>query len=34
VWFDVDVPAGEPSRWLTLRATAVLDWWDGERGRG
>jgi hypothetical protein len=28
VWFEVDVPAGEPSKWLTLFATRVLDWWD------
>ncbi|MCR6483591.1 squalene cyclase [Amycolatopsis sp. OK19-0408] len=28
VWFDVDVPAGEPSKWLTLSATRVLNWWD------
>jgi hypothetical protein len=28
VWFDVDVPEGEPSKWLTLIATRVLDWWD------
>ncbi len=28
-WFDVDVPEGEPSRWLTLIGTRVLDWWDG-----
>jgi hypothetical protein len=28
VWFDVDVPAGEPSKWLTLYGTRVLDWWD------
>lgn len=28
VWFEVDVPAGEPSRWLTLIATRVLRWWD------
>lgn len=27
-WFDVDVPAGEPSRWLTLIGTRVLAWWD------
>lgn len=27
-WFDVDVPEGEPSRWLTLLGTRVLDWWD------
>ena len=28
VWFDVDVPAGEPSKWLTFYGTRVLDWWD------
>ncbi|WP_374202972.1 squalene cyclase [Saccharothrix sp. S26] len=28
VWFEVDAPAGEPSKWLTLHATRVLDWWD------
>ena len=28
-WFEVDVPEGEPSRWLTLIGTRVLDWWDG-----
>jgi len=27
-WFEVDVPEGEPSRWLTLIGTRVLDWWD------
>ena len=27
-WFDVDVPPGEPSKWLTLIGTRVLDWWD------
>ena len=27
-WFAVDVPAGEPSKWLTLYATRVLEWWD------
>ncbi|MDW4573697.1 squalene cyclase [Microbacterium sp. M3] len=27
-WFDVDVPEGQPSRWLTLIGTRVLDWWD------
>ncbi|MGH3677930.1 MAG: squalene cyclase [Mycobacterium sp.] len=30
VWFEVDVPAGEPSKWLTLFATRVLAWWDSE----
>jgi hypothetical protein len=29
VWFEVDVPAGEPSKWLTLFGIRVLDWWDG-----
>lgn len=29
VWFDVDVPVGEPSKWVTFFATRVLDWWDG-----
>jgi hypothetical protein len=29
VWFEVDVPAGEPSRWLTFYATRLLAWWDG-----
>ena len=29
VWFDVDVPVGESSPWLTFYATRALDWWDG-----
>ena len=29
VWFEIDVPPGEPSPWLTLYATRVLAWWDG-----
>lgn len=29
VWFEVDVPAGEPSPWLTFYGTRVLQWWDG-----
>jgi hypothetical protein len=29
VWFEMDVPAGEPSKWLTLLAARVLDWGDG-----
>jgi hypothetical protein len=33
VWFEVDVPAGEPSKWLTLYGTRVLDWWDGATAR-
>ncbi|MER5266268.1 squalene cyclase [Actinosynnema sp. NPDC002837] len=32
VWFEVDVPAGEPSKWLTLYGTRVLDWWDAHGG--
>ncbi|HWL42797.1 MAG TPA: hypothetical protein VNQ73_07625 [Ilumatobacter sp.] len=31
VWFEVDVPVGEPSKWLTLIATRVLDWHDTSR---
>jgi hypothetical protein len=27
VWFEVDVTAGEPSKWLTLSGIRVLDWW-------
>lgn len=29
VWFEVDVPAGEPSKWITFHARRVLEWWDG-----
>jgi hypothetical protein len=29
VWFEIDVPAGEPSKWLTLQSMRVLEWWDG-----
>jgi hypothetical protein len=28
MWFEVDVPANEPSKWLTLYAARVLRWWD------
>jgi hypothetical protein len=28
VWFEVDAPAGELSKWLTFYATRVLQWWD------
>lgn len=28
VWFEVDVPAGQPSKWLTLYGARLLDWWD------
>lgn len=27
VWFELDVPLGEPSPWLTLEALRVLRWW-------
>ena len=33
VWFEVDVPAGEPSKWLTLLGTRVLAWWDSALSR-
>lgn len=33
VWFETDVPAGEPSKWLTFHATRLLNWWDGADGR-
>lgn len=29
VWFEVDVPAGEASPWLTFHALRALAWWDG-----
>jgi hypothetical protein len=29
-WFEVDAPAGQPSKWLTLYGTRVLAWWDSE----
>lgn len=32
IWFEIDVPAGEPSKWLTFHGTRVLDWWDGSNG--
>ena len=28
VWFEIDVPVGAPSPWLTFLSTRVLDWWD------
>jgi hypothetical protein len=34
VWFEVDVPPGEPSRWLTFYGTRVLqEWGDGPASR-
>jgi hypothetical protein len=32
VWFEVDSGAGEPSRWVTLRAMRVLRWWELNTG--
>ncbi|MET0828881.1 MAG: squalene cyclase [Microbacterium sp.] len=34
VWFDVDVPEGAPSPWLTFFATRILDWWDADENGG
>ncbi|MBI2709534.1 MAG: hypothetical protein HYX34_07545 [Actinobacteria bacterium] len=31
VHFDIEAPVGAPSRWNSLRALRVLDWWDGAR---
>jgi hypothetical protein len=31
VWFEVDVPPGQPSKWLTFHAARVLAWWDEAR---
>ena len=28
LWFETDVEAGRPSKWLTLQALRVLTWWD------
>lgn len=30
-WFEVDAPAGEPSKWLTFYSTRALGWWEGSR---
>lgn len=29
-WFEIDVPVGEPSKWLTFYGSRALDWWDEE----
>jgi hypothetical protein len=29
-WFEVDVPPGQPSKWLTLFGARALAWWDAE----
>ncbi|WP_207454635.1 squalene cyclase [Desertivibrio insolitus] len=35
VWFPMDEAAeGQPSKWLTLIGTRVLDWWDGAQPQG
>lgn len=31
VWVEIDAAEGEPSKWLTLIGTRVLDWWDAAR---
>ena len=28
VWFEIDVPVGRPSPWLTMQALRVLRWWN------
>ncbi|MEO6700743.1 MAG: squalene cyclase [Jatrophihabitantaceae bacterium] len=32
VWFEVDVPAGEASKWLTFYGSRALGWWDAAAG--
>jgi hypothetical protein len=34
VHFDLEGGVGTPSRWNTLRALRVLNWWDGAAGSG
>ncbi|HEX5728093.1 squalene cyclase [Microbacterium sp.] len=34
VWFEVDVPEGQPSKWLTFYGTRALDWWDSQAPAG
>ena len=31
VWFEIGDGDGQPSRWITLQALRVLDWWDKAR---
>jgi hypothetical protein len=33
VWFEIDAPAGHPSKWLTLIGTRVLAWWESATDR-
>jgi hypothetical protein len=30
-WFDVDVPVGQESKWLTFYASRALTWWDSQQ---
>ena len=30
-WFALDPGPGQPSRWVTLKATRVLRWWDDQQ---
>ncbi len=32
VWFEMEDGAGQPSRWITLRALRVLTWWEADAG--
>ena len=32
VWFEIDAPEAERSKWLTLIGTRVLTWWDSHYG--
>jgi hypothetical protein len=32
VWFELEDGVGAPSRWITLNAMRVLDWWDAGAG--
>lgn len=32
-WFEIDEGEGEPSKWNTLRALRVLEWWDEAQDR-
>jgi hypothetical protein len=34
VWFEVDAPPGEPSKWLTFYGTRVLDWEERAHSQG
>ena len=29
-WFEIDASEAQPSRWLTLNGTRVLNWWDAD----